>query len=363
VDSGEQINEDSKGNILWSPPQGSYRGRRNSYEKYKFNMRDLIIIGGGPAGMTAAIYAKREKLDTLLLTREFGGQMARKEVEIDNFPGMGRISAQDLIAKFRDHARSLDVGIEMENVVKISKKRTGFSVETEKNRYESKAVLLATGADPRFLGVPGEKEFIGRGVGYCATCDGPLFASRTVAVVGGGNSAFESALFLSRFAAKIYILEASDRVRASAEIQDQAKATKKIVVIANAKVLRILGNKFVTGIQYLDQKSGTESTIDAEGVFVKIGYKPASLIAGMLAELNEAGEIKYDANTFQTKTPGLFAAGDVSSIKYKQIVIACGEGAKAVLSISEHFRDGGLAAAPKAKPVRSAKKNVPKSSD
>jgi thioredoxin-disulfide reductase len=326
------------------------------------DLKDLIIIGGGPAGMTAAIYAKREKLDTLLLTREFGGQMAKKEVEIDNFPGMGRISAQDLIAKFRDHARSLDVAIEMEKVVKISKGETGFVVRTEKGRYESKAVLLATGADPRFLGVPGEKEFVGRGVGYCATCDGPLFASRTVVVVGGGNAAFESALFLARFAAKIYILEGSDRVRAAADIQDQARETKKIAVIANAKALEILGEKFVTGVKYLDQKSGKEEVLGAEGVFIKIGSKPASLIAEGLADLNESGEIKFDINTYQTKTPGLFVAGDVSSIKYKQIVIACGEGAKAVLSISEHFRDKG-AAEPKTKPVRSIKKNVQKSSN
>lgn len=307
--------------------------------------------------MTAAIYAKREKLDTLLLTREFGGQMAKKEVEIDNFPGMGMISAQDLIAKFRDHVRSLDVDIEMEGVVKISKKEAGFIVQTEKGRHESKAVLVATGADPRFLDVPGEKEFVGRGVGYCATCDGPLFVSRTVVVVGGGNAAFESALFLARFAAKIYILEASGRARAAADIQDRAKETKKILVITNAKVLQIMGEKFVTGVRYLNQKSGKEAVLAAEGVFIKIGSKPASSVAEGLADLNEVGEIKYDINTYQTKTPGLFAAGDVSSIKYKQIVIACGEGAKAVLSISEYFRDKEPSAL-KAKPVRSAKKNV-----
>ncbi len=328
-------------------------------------MRDLIIIGAGPAGMTAAIYAKREKLNTLLLTREFGGQMAKKEVEIENFPGMGRISAQDLIAKFRDHARSLDVDIEMEDVIKISKKGSGFLVATSSNKYESKAVLIATGADPRFLGVPGEQEFVGRGVGYCATCDGPLFSGRNVAVVGGGNTAFESALFLAKFALKIYIVEAGSQVRASADVQDKAKDTKKIEVIANAKVLRILGEKFVTGIQYSDQKSGKNVLLDVEGVFVKIGYKPASLIAKDLADLNDLGEIIYDPVTYQTKTPGLFAAGDVSALKYKQIVIACGEGAKAILSISEYFRSGGSKGrvSKKTAAVRPVKKHVRKKSN
>lgn len=322
-------------------------------------MRDLIIIGGGPAGMTAAIYAKREKLDTLLLTREFGGQMAKKEVEIENFPGMGKISAQDLIAKFRDHARLLKVQIEMETVSRIAKSGSVFSVETEKNKYESKAVLVATGADPRFLNIPGEQEFIGRGVGYCATCDGPLFSSRNVAVIGGGNTAFESALFLAKFAAKIYVLEASSRVRASADILDRANETRKIIIITDAKLLRIAGEKFVTGIIYLDQKSGKEIDLLVEGVFVKIGYKPASLIAKDLAKLNSVGEIEYDANTYQTQTPGLFAAGDVSAIKYKQIVIACGEGAKAALAVSEYFRDGGVLK-PKTAPVRLTKNHVRK---
>ncbi len=324
-------------------------------------MRDLIIIGAGPAGMTAAIYAKREKLNTLLLTREFGGQMAKKEVEIENFPGLGRISAQDLIAKFRDHARSLNVDIEMEDVIKISKKGSGFLVATPCHKYESKAVLVATGADPRFLGIPGEKEFVGRGVGYCATCDGPLFSSRNVAVVGGGNTAFESALFLAKFAAKIYILEAGSLVRASADIRDKAEETRKIEVITDAKILRILGDKFVTGVQYRDQKKEKDVLLDVEGVFVKIGYKPASLIAKDLADLNVVGEIVFDPATYQTKTPGLFTAGDVSAVKYKQIVIACGEGAKAVLSISEYFRGGKAGgSAKKTAAARSIKKHVRK---
>jgi thioredoxin-disulfide reductase len=302
-------------------------------------MLDLIIIGAGPAGMTAAIYAVREKLNSLLLTREFGGQMAKKEVEIENYPGLGKIAAHDLIGRFSDHVKSLNTPVEMDEVKKISKKGDNFLVEGQKKTYESKAVLVATGADPRFLNIPGESEFVGKGVGYCATCDGPLFSNRSVAVVGGGNSAFESALFLSKFAKKVFIVEGSEKPRASAEIQDKAKTTGKVDVVTNAKALAIKGDKFVTGLLYKDVKTGIDTTLVVEGVFVKIGNRPASGIVGDLADLNKTGEIVYDEKNHQTKTPGLFAAGDVSQVKYKQIVIACGEGAKAVLSVSEYFRN------------------------
>jgi thioredoxin-disulfide reductase len=304
-------------------------------------MFDLIIIGAGPAGMTAAIYAVREKLNSLLLTREFGGQMAKKEVEIENYPGLGKIAAHDLIGRFSDHVKSLNTPVEMDEVKKISKKGDNFLVEGQKKTHQSKAVLVATGADPRFLNVPGESEFVGKGVGYCATCDGPLFSGRAVAVVGGGNSAFESALFLAKFAKKIYLIEGGERPRASADIQDKVKATGKAEVVVNAKVLAIKGDQFVSGLSYQDVKTGVNAVIPLEGVFVKIGSRPASGIVGDLADLNETGEIVYDERTHQTKTPGLFAAGDVSQVKYKQIVIACGEGAKAVLSVSEYFRNNG----------------------
>jgi alkyl hydroperoxide reductase subunit F len=301
-------------------------------------MYDLIIIGGGPAGMTAAIYAAREKLNTLLITKEFGGQITKKEVAIENFPGFGKISAHDLVAKMEEHLKTFKVAIETAEVKAIDKTENGFTVRAGSKEFESRAVLLATGSDPRFLDVPGEKEMIGRGVGYCATCDGPLFSNRDVAVVGGGNNAFEAAIFLAGYAKKVYIIEYNLEVRADAENQERAARSGKVEVITNAQVLEIKGERFVSEIAYKDRASGQTARKPVEGVFVKVGMKPASALVAHLADLNDMGEVKYDAKTHQTRTPGLFAAGDVSEEKYKQFIVACGEGAKAAMAIGQYFR-------------------------
>jgi len=300
-------------------------------------MYDLIIIGGGPAGMAAAIYAAREKLDVLLLTREFGGQMAKKEVEIENYPGMGAITAQDLIAKFREHLERLEVNVLIGVAIGLVKTAQGFEVATEKEKIAARALIIATGSEPRQLDVPGEKEFLGRGVGYCVTCDGPLFARRDVVIVGGGNSAFESALFLTKFANKIYVLERGPKVFADDTNQELVRATGKVEIITSAKISRIEGKNFVKAVVYEDSQ-GSEKVLAAEGVFVKAGYKPASAFIANLADTNDRGEIMFDHENYQTRTPGLFVAGDVSDIKYKQIIVAAGEGAKAAMAAGEFLR-------------------------
>ena len=300
---------------------------------------DLVIIGGGPAGMTAGIYAARQKLNTLLITKTFGGQMSKKAVPIENWPGEKEISGFDLIQKFKDHLEKFEIDIELDGVVKIEKNNEIFKVLTEKgNQFESKAAIIATGSDPKPLKIPGETDFIGKGVSYCPTCDASLFSKKNVAVVGGGNSGFETAIMVSKWAKKVYIVEYGSEVKADLENQKIAEKTGKIEVITNAAMKEIKGEKFVNLIIYQDSKTKEEKKLEVQGVFIEIGLQPSSSFAKDLVDCNERGEIKIDLETFQTKTLGLFAAGDVKAGKYKQIVIASGEGAKAALFANEYLK-------------------------
>lgn len=309
------------------------------------NMFDLIIIGAGPAGITAGIYAARQQLKTLLFTKQFGGQMARKAVDIENYPGFDRISGQHLIARFEQHLRKLPetgsraIKIEMEEVVKIKKAGEVFLVLTEsKKQFQSKAVLVASGADPRPLEVPGEKEFLGRGVSYCTVCDGPIFVGKTVAVIGGGNSGFEAAIFLSKSAKKVYILECGLSPAADAENQELAQKSGKIETITDAVLKEIKGKQFVEEIIYeKNENTSRFITLRADGVFVEIGSVPATSFVKGLVEFNQRDEIKIDPDTGTTITPGLFAAGDVTEVRVKQIVVAAGQGAKAALAAYDYL--------------------------
>jgi alkyl hydroperoxide reductase subunit AhpF len=201
---------------------------------------------------------------------------------------------------------------------------------------------VASGADPRILDVEGERELIGKGVSYCTTCDGPLFKGKDVAVIGGGNAGFEAAIFLANFAKKIYILEFGEEVKAVPENQERAKKTGKIEVITNAALKKIEGKNFVEAIVYEDRKEKKDKRLEVQGVFIEIGSQPSTSFVKDLVKfnhfLNKLDEIEIDPRTCQTKTPGLFAAGDVTDIRFKQIVIACGEGAKAAISAYEYLR-------------------------
>jgi len=300
---------------------------------------DLIIIGGGPAGITAGIYAARQNLKTLLITKEFGGQVGRKAVNIENYTGFEEISGIDLIQKFENHLKKQKIYIEKDEVIKLKKEGDTFIVSTRSSRvFESKTVIISSGADPRPLEVPGEKEFIGRGVSYCALCDGPFFSNKDVAVIGGGNAGFETAIFLSDIAKKIYILEFGERLMADAWNQEKVKKTGKIEVITSALLREIKGDQFVKSIAYQDKKTQELKVLEVAGVFVQIGNQPATSFVKDLVEFNERDEIKVEFETFQTKTPGLFAAGDVNVGRYKQIVTACGEGTKAALAAYDYLK-------------------------
>jgi thioredoxin-disulfide reductase len=304
-------------------------------------MQDLIIIGGGPAAITAGIYAARYKLKTLLITKALGGQMARKAVAIKNYPGWEEIPGFDLIAKFEEHLKKNPIDIEMDTVREIKKEGGVFFVSTNGDKtFQAKAVIIASGADPRPLEVEGEKEFVGRGVSYCVTCDGPLFSNKTVAVIGGGNAGFEAAISLANWVGKIYILENSPQVKASPELQEKAGQTGKIEVMTSVAVKKIEGGKFVEKISVEDQKTKNIAMIALEGVFVEVGSQPATSFLRGLVDFSEKDEVVIDPKTMQTKTPGLFAAGDVSNIPYKQIVVAAGEGAKALLAAYRFLQVG-----------------------
>lgn len=300
---------------------------------------DLIIIGGGPAGATAGIYASRKKIKTLLIAKNFGGLMAGKSVTIENYPGFEEISGSELIGRFEKQLKKQEIDIEGDSVVKIEKRDREFFVLTEKKKqFQSRAIIIASGSEPRNLGLPEEKGFIGRGVSYCSTCDGPFFSNKNVAVAGGGNSGFETAISLTDYANKVYILEAGKEVRADGILQDKAKKTGKIEVMTGASIKKIQGEKFVSSLVFEDSEKNLK-TLEVQGLFVEIGWQPATSFAKGLVDLNEKGEIIIDLKNNQTNIPGLFAAGDSSSVLYKQIVVAAGEGAKAALSAHNYLNN------------------------
>ncbi len=298
-------------------------------------MYDVIIIGGGPAAAGAAVYVARKKLKTLLITGEFGGQSI-VSADIHNWIGTKSISGIDLAKNLEDHIRNYPDEVEVKSpelATRVSKKDGGFLIETGKGgSYESKTLIVCSGARRRKLGIPGEKEYDGKGVAYCSTCDAPLFSGKDVAVVGGGNAGLEAAVDLFPYANKIYLLEYGDALRGDPVSQEQIKKSGKVEIILNAEVKEVKGEKFVSGLVYKDKKSGEEKTLSVGGIFVEIGSVPNSEFVKDLVELNKAGEIVIDHKTSATSCEGIWAAGDVTDEMYKQNNISVGDGVKAALS-------------------------------
>lgn len=290
---------------------------------------DVIIIGGGPAGLTAAIYASRRSLKTLVLTRDIGGQAA-KTFDIENYPGIVHTTGPALAATMKEQAENFGTEIKFEEVKKIEIKGKSFSVAANGSQYESKTIIIASGKKPRELDVPGEEEFKGRGVTYCATCDAPFFRNKTVTVVGGGNSALDAALLCAEIAEKVYIVHRSEFSGEGVMIE-KVKKSKNIEIILSDEITSISGDGVVKSIKL---KSGRE--INTAGVIVEVGYVIDTSLFSDLVKINEKNQIITDLSQ-NTSVPGIFAVGDLTEAPYKQIVIAAGEGAKAALSAYDYI--------------------------
>jgi len=297
-------------------------------------MYDTIIIGGGPAGVAAGIYAARKKLKTLLITTDFGGQSIVSD-DIQNWIGTKSISGFELAKNLEEHLRDQEeVTVKSpEKVLEIKEKGGLFLVTTNKDEYETKTVIITLGGRHRKLEVPGEKEFDGKGVVYCSTCDAPLFAGKAVAVVGGGNAGLEAAQDLVPYASEIYLLTHGSALRGdSVTIEDIKKSNKLKEIIFNAEIIKINGENFVTGLVYKDKKTNQEKEIIIQGVFVEIGAVPNSELVKELVDLNERGQIIINHKTGETSHSGIFAAGDITDVAYQQNNISVGDGVKAALS-------------------------------
>jgi len=288
---------------------------------------ELIIVGAGPAGITAAIYAARKKMDFVVLTTNVGGQVILSS-EIENYTGFQYITGEELTAKFQEHLERYRFDFKMEEVQKVERDGTLFGVKTDVGTYLGKTAIIATGRKPRELKVLGEAKFKNRGVTYCATCDGPLFEGLDVAVVGGGNSGLEAVLQLIKIAKSIYLIQRGPQLKADTVLVEKAKASNKVKILTSTQVIEIVGNKVVTGIRV--RKNGEEMLLPVQGVFVEIGSVPNSDIVDFV-EKNRWGEIVVNCRC-ETNVPGLFASGDVTNVPEKQIVVAAGEGCKAALS-------------------------------
>ncbi|MBI3305403.1 FAD-dependent oxidoreductase [Candidatus Parcubacteria bacterium] len=310
-------------------------------------MLDTIIIGGSAAGTAAAIYGARRNLNFLLISKDFGGEVATSG-EIENYPGFPHTDGIELAEKFREHLEKNKVQMELDaEVVSIEHGGDHFVVTArpdgilkagdklgavkanDTKQYEARTVIFATGVHPRELNVPGERELRTKGLSYCTVCDGPLFPKKIVAVVGGGNSALEAGIMLSGIASKVYVINKNPAFKGESILIDKLTAASNVEIIPNANTSRILGDKFVNAIEFKDA-SGNSKTLEVQGVFIHIGMVPNSTAAPADVKKNQFGEIEVNW-VGETNIPGFFAAGDVTNIPFKQIGIAVGQGIAAVL--------------------------------
>jgi len=298
---------------------------------------ELLIIGGGPAGLTAAIYAGRARVPACVLLGTSPGGQPASTAGVDNFPGFPEgVSGGELAQRFQSQAERFGARIAAETATEVDLSERPFTIQSSRRRYHAKAVIVATGAAPRRLGIPGEDKFYGRGVSSCATCDGFFYRDKQVVVVGGGDSAVDEAIFLTKFAEKVTLIHRRDELRATKIYQEKAFANPKIEFVWDSVVEEILGDQTVTGVRARNVKTGDTNMIKTDGVFIYIGMEPKSdLFAGQL-ELDRQGYIISNRRQ-HTNIPGVFVAGDVQDPYYRQVVIAAGTGAIAAMEAERYL--------------------------
>lgn len=314
-------------------------------------MRQVIIIGSGPAGYTAAIYAARANLSPLLIASsvEAGGELMNT-TEVENFPGFPEgIMGPDLMTKMQEQAERFGTEVVYDDVTEVDFSGTVKKVVLGSGAvHEAESIVYATGSAPRKIGVAGEARLSGHGVSYCATCDGFFFRERTIAVVGGGDSAMEEATFLTKFASKVYVIHRRDELRASKIMQERAFANEKIEFVWNSEVADVLGDDAVTGVVLRDTVDGSTRELALDGVFVAIGNDPRTHLVHGVLDLTEHGTIWVDGRSSRTSVPGVFAAGDVIDPTYRQAVTAAGSGTVAALDVEHYLASLADAGAPAA---------------
>lgn len=300
------------------------------------NKYDLIIIGSGPAGLTASIYAGRARLNTLVIGGiVFGGQLMTT-TEVENFPGFPTgIMGPELMQNMLKQAERFGSKIIFENANSIILNGNLKTVLTDSGEFEANSIIISTGATPKTLNIPGEKEFWAKGVSSCATCDGAFFKEKVVAVVGGGDSAIEEATFLTRFAKKVYLIHRREEFRASKIMQEKISSNSKIETILNTEIREIIGDEKVKSLKIFNNKQNSESTLEVDGLFLAIGHTPVTSFLPKEIELRENGYIKSDDGV-HTSIDGIFVAGDVEDYIYRQAITASGAGCKAAM-IAEKF--------------------------
>ena len=303
---------------------------------------DLLILGGGPAAMSAAVYAARKMMNFAIITKDFGGQV-RETSEVENWLGFQSINAKDLVDMFEEHVKGFDIAVSLgPAITEVRKDEETFKVHTDDGKtYSSHTVIVATGKRHRPLNVPGEKDLVGRGIAYCATCDAPFFKGKKVVIAGGGNSAFTTAIDLLRVDAEVTLINFTKGWQADEALQERVKQSDKAILLDYHQLVRIEGKDRVTAVVLKNRENEKEENLDTNGLFVEIGLLPNNESVKNLVKLNEQGEVIVDSSC-RTSVEGLFGAGDVTTVPHKQIVIAASEGAKAALSAYDYLINKSL---------------------